>query len=76
VLQGTKNVSLDKTLKVSHALDGDGMNRPSWGKDMVTVQDAYNCSASSLGTRGSFSPCRTSSGACSFRMYFIGELFS
>jgi hypothetical protein len=39
---GSKNVSLDKTLKVSHALDGDGMNRPSWGKDMVTVQDAYN----------------------------------
>lgn len=39
---GSGNVSFDKALKVSHALDGDGMNRPSWGKGMVTVQDAYN----------------------------------
>lgn len=39
---GSRNVSLDDALKISHALDGDGMSRPSWGKLMVTVQDAYN----------------------------------
>jgi hypothetical protein len=39
---GAKNISLDDALKISHALDGDGMARPSWGKLMVTVQDAYN----------------------------------
>lgn len=35
-------VSIDECLTVDHALDGDGMNRPSWGKDLVPVQDAYN----------------------------------
>jgi hypothetical protein len=35
-------LSLDDELTVDHALDGDGMNRPSWGKDHVPVQDAFN----------------------------------
>src|SRR6185369_3056640 len=35
-------VSLDDEITVDHALDGDGMNRPSWGKDHVPVQDAFN----------------------------------
>ena len=36
------NCSMDDELTVRHALDGDGMNRPSWGKDAVPLQDAYN----------------------------------
>lgn len=36
------NQSIDDCLKVDHALDGDGMNRPSWGKDHMPVQDAFN----------------------------------
>lgn len=35
-------VSLDDCLTVDHPLDGDGMNRPSWGSSMMPVQDAYN----------------------------------
>lgn len=35
-------VSLDDEICVDHALDGDGMNRPSWGSSMVPIQDAFN----------------------------------
>lgn len=35
-------LSLDDELTVDHALDGDGMNRPSWGKDHMPIQDAFN----------------------------------
>lgn len=35
-------VSLDDEICVDHALDGDGMNRPSWGSSMMPIQDAFN----------------------------------
>lgn len=36
------NCSMDDQITIDHALDGDGMNRPSWGRDMMPVQDAVN----------------------------------
>lgn len=39
---GSWNESMDDHLAIGHAEDGDGQSRPSWGKGMVPLQDAYN----------------------------------
>jgi len=41
-----------------------------------SLENRDDCSASSFGTRMSFSPCSTSSGAVVLRRNLIGEAFS
>jgi len=36
------SVSMDDQVVIDHAKDGDGMHRPSWGKGMMSIQDALN----------------------------------